>query len=137
MVQKDVIQITISKRALLALIAALLVGALLLATKGQAVPLQAQGSPLPTPTLQPISITLETILLSNGERFQVIQFNPDAALQKVIFADGFVPNSGEFSFQHAGAKYIGQRAEELAEGEVRIYFVTEGDWGNVRYTVRP
>jgi len=135
--QKEVIQITLSKRKVLALIAALLIGGSLLATSGQAVPLQAQRSPLPTPTRQLISITLETILLSNAERFQVIQFNPGAALQKVIFADGFVPNSGEFSFQQAGTKYVGQRAEELATGEVRIYFVVEGDWRNVQYAVRP
>ena len=35
-------------------------------------------------------------LLAAGAKAQVIQFNPQAALQKRIFADGFLPNSPEF-----------------------------------------
>lgn len=135
--EQDVIQITISKRVLLAGLFVLIVGGALLTSGNPNAPLYAQRSPLSTPAQPSISITLETILLSYAERFQVIQFNPDAALQKVIFADGFVPNSGEFAFSQAGTTYIGQRAEKLENGEVRIYFVAEGDWGNVRYAVRP
>jgi hypothetical protein len=67
---------------------------------------------------------------------QVIQFNPDAALQKRIFADGFVPNSGEFDITHQGVVYRGQRAERLDTGEVRVYYAAVGDWENVAYVVK-
>ena len=75
---------------------------------------------------------LDTSLLAEGEKHQVIQFNPGAALQKRIFADGFVPNSAEFSLTFEGADYAAQRAENLGSGVVRVYFVRVGDWGNVR-----
>lgn len=80
---------------------------------------------------------LPTALLRAAEQNQVIQFNPDAALQKAIFADGLVPNSSEFRVTVAGDTYIGQRAEHLHTGEVRVYYVQEGDWANVQRVVRP
>ena len=52
-------------------------------------------------------------------------------------ADGFVPNSPEFSVPFDGATYICQRAEHLGTGEVRIYHVIVGDWGNVQFVSRP
>ncbi|MFN8482448.1 MAG: PQQ-dependent sugar dehydrogenase [Anaerolineae bacterium] len=79
---------------------------------------------------------VETTLLSAADGRQVIQFNPDAALQKRIFADGFVPNSSEFQTGANGATYTGQRAENLASGVVRVYYVANGDWGNVRFVER-
>ncbi len=75
-------------------------------------------------------------LLAEGQKHQVIQFNPSAALQKRIFADGFVPNSGEFSLSIAGTNYAAQRAESLRSGQVRVYYVAVGDWGNVRFVDR-
>ena len=54
-----------------------------------------------------------TTLLAEGEREQVIQFNPRAALQAAIFADGFVPNSGEFRLPLEATTYAVQRAEHL------------------------
>ncbi|NJN84093.1 MAG: hypothetical protein HC802_18675 [Caldilineaceae bacterium] len=66
----------------------------------------------------------------------MIQFNPDAALQKRIFADGFVPNSAEFTIEVAGVAYVAQRAEQLGSGEVRVYYVAVGDWANVRFVRR-
>jgi hypothetical protein len=75
-------------------------------------------------------------LLAQGERNQVIYFNPDAALQKRIFADGFVPNSGEFRMTAEGVQYIAQRAEHLGTGAVRVYYVRVGDWGNVQFVQR-
>src|SRR5262245_31805004 len=72
----------------------------------------------------------ETAILAGAEARQVIQFNPGAALQKRIFADGFVPNSGEFAISAASANYVAQRAEHLATGRVRVYFAVLGDWGN-------
>jgi hypothetical protein len=82
-------------------------------------------------------LSLAATLLAEGELHQVIQFNPDAALQKRIFADGFVPNSPEFALTIDGVNYICQRAEHLGTGEVRIYHVIVGDWGNVQHVSRP
>lgn len=70
-------------------------------------------------------------LLAAAERAQVILLNPRAALQKRIFADGFVPNSPEFEVEHDGAVYLAQRAENLHTGEVRVYHVKKDDWANV------
>lgn len=35
-----------------------------------------------------------------------------------------------------GAAYVCQRAEHLASGEVRAYYVPLGDWANVRHVTR-
>lgn len=89
------------------------------------------------PIEPPPSGTLDETLLVAGEAAQVIKFNPDAAIQKVIFADGFVPNSPEFFVKWNGESYVGQRAEHLRTSQVRIYYCLVGDYGNVRYVVRP
>jgi hypothetical protein len=81
--------------------------------------------------------TLSTMLLQRAEAEQRIQFNPDAALQRRIFAAGFVPNSGEFSVRFGGVTYIAQRAEHLESGEVRVYYVQEGLWDVVWFLSRP
>ncbi len=82
----------------------------------------------------PVWTDLDSALRTLSAQKQVIQFNPAAALQKAIFAAGFVPNSPEFSFSLAnGTKYIGQRAENLGTGEVRAYACKVDDWGNVFY----
>src|SRR5690242_1151668 len=65
-------------------------------------------------------------LLTAGEKNQVIQFNPVAALQKRIFANGFVPNSPEFGMQLANVSYMAQRAENLGSGRVRVYYAVTG-----------
>jgi hypothetical protein len=87
----------------------------------------------PDPTPEPPKATLQATLLAEAARRQVIQFNPDASLQKRIFADGFVPNSPEFEVEFGDGRYVAQRAENLASGEVRVYYVRSGDWGNVAY----
>jgi len=74
-------------------------------------------------------------LTSEADARQRIQFNPGAALQRAMFSDGFVPNSGEFDLNVGGA-WRGQRAEHLGSGRVRIYFVARGDWGTVRVAER-
>ncbi|MCW5852166.1 MAG: PQQ-dependent sugar dehydrogenase [Anaerolineae bacterium] len=79
---------------------------------------------------------LGATLLAEGEARQVIQFNPSAALQKRIFSDGFVPNSSEFGVTVNGVAYAGQRAENLGSGQVRVYYVVVGDWGNVQTATR-
>ena len=75
-------------------------------------------------------------LLAEGEKHQAIQFNPQAALQRRIFADGFVPNSPEFDLEHGGVKYRAQRAEDLKEGKVRVYYAQIDDWEHVRFAER-
>jgi hypothetical protein len=66
----------------------------------------------------------------------VIELNPRAALQKRIFADGFVPNSPEFEVESGGVRYVAQRAEHMGTGEVRVYHVPRGDWDKVVYLRR-
>lgn len=77
--------------------------------------------------------TFRERLLAEAERRQVIQFNPDAALQKRIFPDGFVPNSPEFEIDEC----IAQRAEHLDTGEVRIYYAPLANVNQVAFEVRP
>ena len=66
----------------------------------------------------------------------VEKLNPDAALQKAIYAAGFVPTSGEFDVTIAGTAYRGQRAERLSDGQVRVYFAVIGDWAHVQFVQR-
>lgn len=80
--------------------------------------------------------TLPALILAAADAAQVIQFNPNASLQRRIFADGFVPNSPEIEVEHGGIRYIVQRAEHLASGEVRAYYVPLGDWANVQHVTR-
>ena len=75
-------------------------------------------------------------LLAAAAQAQVLQFNPDAALQKQIFAAGFVPNSPEFEIDLSGVRYVAQRSEHLKTGKVRVYYVPKGDWSRVRYVER-
>ena len=106
-------------------------------------PLAPPPKPVPVPDPDPEpdpdpapTATLAQALLAEADRRQVLQFNPDAALQKHVFADGFVPNSPEFDLTFDGVKYIGQRAENLRTGEVRVYHVRVGDWDAVAYETR-
>ena len=75
-------------------------------------------------------------LLAAAAQAQVLQFNPNAALQKQIFAAGFVPNSPEFEIDLSGVRYVAQRSEHLKTGKVRVYYVPKGDWSRVRYVER-
>jgi hypothetical protein len=75
-------------------------------------------------------------LLAAAAQAQVIQFNPRAALQKRIFADGFVPNSPEFEIDFNRVRYVAQRAENLGTGKVRVYYAPKGDWSRVQYIQR-
>lgn len=86
--------------------------------------------------VEPSHASLREALLWRGERAQVIEFNPAAAIQARIFADGFVPNSPEFEVTFGGLLYIAQRAEHLSSGEVRIYYCRFNDWRNVLYERR-
>lgn len=85
----------------------------------------------------PVYATLDEALIGTCEAAQLIQFNPAAALQKAIFAAGFVPDSPEVDVQYGGISYRAQRAENLETGGVRAYYCRLDDWENVRYVVRP
>ncbi len=87
-----------------------------------------EEKPVPEPDQE-----LYDVLTVQAQLNQLIEFNPDAALQKRIFADGFVPNSPEFSFTSGDISYIGQRAERLSDGEVRAYYVPVGQWDQVDF----
>lgn len=60
----------------------------------------------------------------------------NAALQRRMFADGFVPNSPEFDVEIDGIDYRAQRSEHLETGKVRVYYAAVGDWDNVRFIER-
>jgi hypothetical protein len=80
---------------------------------------------------------LQAELLRLADAEQRIQFNPTAALQRHIFADGLSPNSGEFRVPFAGISYSAQRAEHLGSGEVRVYHVPIPLWDQVSFVTRP
>jgi len=77
--------------------------------------------------------SLAQVLVSRAQEEQVIRFNPNAALQKSIFADGYVPNSPEFEVDHRGQVYVAQRAEHMGTGDVRVYYVPKFEWDKVEY----
>jgi len=85
----------------------------------------------------PPASSLSELLIRTGDQQQVIQFNPEAALQKAIFLAQFVPNSPEFTVRWNDRAFVGQRAEHLKSGEVRVFYCERGDWNNVFYVVRP
>lgn len=78
--------------------------------------------------------TIEEAMAHEAQKHQVIQFNPDAALQKMIFKDGYVPNSPEFDVEFEGELWRGQRSERLDNGNVRVYYAKVGVWDMVFYT---
>jgi hypothetical protein len=77
--------------------------------------------------------TFDETLQEQCSEHQVIFLNPQAALQKRIAADGFVPTSNEFEMQYGGTDYLAQRAERLSDGAVRGYYVVKGQWSDVKW----
>ena len=79
-------------------------------------------------------------LLAAGDQYRLIKLNPDAALQKRILHDGFVPTSNEFDYadqrKQPPVYYVGQQAERLSDKIVRVYYCRVNDWANVRYVER-
>lgn len=68
-------------------------------------------------------------LLAEAAARQTLPINRQAALVKRIAADGFLPTSPEFPFE----TFIAQRAERLSDGKVRVYYVKNGDFANVKF----
>ena len=85
-----------------------------------------------TPTSPPAPSVPTAALLARGERERAVKLNKGAALQKAILRDGFVPVSGEFT----ESGYVGQLAEHLGTGAVRVYYASPANWGDVRYAQR-
>lgn len=83
--------------------------------------------------LQPTYATLLEALQETAQKEQLIRFNPDAALQRAIFAAGCVPNSPEFNVSFGGVEYIAQRSENLGTGEVWIYNCPVGLYDQVTF----
>jgi hypothetical protein len=75
-------------------------------------------------------------LLEQGAARQSIPFNTQAALQKQMFADAFLPNSSEFDIALNGEAYVAQRAEDPDTGEVRVYYAPATDFNAVRFVER-
>ena len=69
--------------------------------------------------------------LAEAEGEQVLRLNPGAALQKRIYADGFMPTSPEFYREWYDQQLVLQRAERLSDGAVRVYYAREGAWDAV------
>jgi hypothetical protein len=90
----------------------------------------AAPAPVPVP-----GVVLADALRTAGAAAQKIRLNKGAAVQEAIARDGFVPTSNEFELVHAGARYIGQRAEHLTTGAVRVYHCRAGDWGHVEAVI--
>lgn len=80
--------------------------------------------------------TLRDALVTTADKNQRIQFNKNAALQRVATSAGFVPNSPEFEVKFDKKTYIAQRCENLTSGEVRVYYCKKGDWNAVQYERR-
>jgi hypothetical protein len=85
---------------------------------------------------KPVFDTLPKALLWGAAQAQVLQLNPSAAIQKVIFADGYIPTSPEFDVTFQDWEFVAQRAERLDTGMVRVYYCERDDWQNVRYFTR-
>jgi hypothetical protein len=85
------------------------------------------------PPAPPGDDAFQRLLLEEGLRQQAIQLNPQAALQRRLLADGFVPTSNEFSWEFDGRQYIAQQAEKLGSGERRVYYALVGDGDNIQF----
>lgn len=88
------------------------------------------------PALAAIGTAVESgpgpALLARGEALRAMKLNRLAAIQKVVFKDGYVPVSAEFTDNG----YTAQLAEHLSTGAVRVYYASPSNWNNVRFFQR-
>lgn len=94
----------------------------------------AGRAPVPAPG-QPSRSLL--VAVDKAHREQGITLNPTAALQRAIRADGMIPTTRELEIVDGGTPYIAQRAEGLAGGGARVYYVRKGDWAHVQHLPAP
>lgn len=101
------------------------------------------GTPTPTPIPVPPppppggNPMFDVEILEEAGRRQVIQLQPDAALQKAIEAAGFWPTSPEYRQQTTKGLVMALRAEHPRTGEVRVYWCPWGKWSEVAFVRRP
>lgn len=79
-----------------------------------------EGEPMPEPTPE-----WQTALMDNLDAYQLasgLRLNPTAAIQRVVFSQGFVPVVMEKSFTHPQKSYPAvQKGERLSDGAKRYY----------------
>jgi hypothetical protein len=92
----------------------------------------------PTPRWMPPNIndpppseSLEEHIWNVSIEQQVMSLNPDAALQRVIFADGYVPVMSEFWTRYNNKEYALQAAEHLQTGDRVVYTAEVPLWDAV------
>ncbi len=81
-------------------------------------------------------VEFEPLLKELGDKAQVLQLNPEAALQQAMFDNDYAPTSPEFEFEHTNnigltQTWVGQRAEDLFDGTVKYFCVVKGQWDHV------
>ena len=80
--------------------------------------------------------TIQEAMLYWAAVKQVLQLNPEAALQNALLRDGYIATSPEFDVEQGGKQWIGQRAERQDNGAVRVYWVERGKWDTVYHVDR-
>lgn len=80
-------------------------------------------------------MSLENYLWNHSLDTQAISLNPDAALQRAVVADGFVPVSSEVWVTWGDERYAYMTGESLVEaGLRRVYYARVPEW-NVVYVI--
>lgn len=89
--------------------------------------------PEPPPPPPPQPPAFDEHLRAVVEANVAIPLNKDAALQRAIYATGWVPNTAEIRTTYGGQNYAVQGARQLTSDTWRAYFARVGDWGNVAW----
>lgn len=79
------------------------------------------------------STPLRDALLRQADAGQTISFNTQAALQKQMFSDGFLPNSAEFNLTVDAMSYVAQRGENINTGAVRVYYAPTTNFADIQF----
>ena len=93
-------------------------------------------TPNPTPTPEPEDPAWLAQAWDKSVERQTISLNPSAALQKAIYADGFVPVETEWWEDFGDGKHAFMAAENLSTGVRRLYYAPEGEWNNVKWYIK-
>ena len=83
--------------------------------------------------------SLDDAIRGEADGRQCISLNPEAALQRAIAEDGFVPVENEFRYTWSQGPYFQkpmmlQKAEDLETGEARVYWCDFGNWETIYIT---
>jgi GH25 family lysozyme M1 (1,4-beta-N-acetylmuramidase) len=84
----------------------------------------------------PAPVTFAAALWQDSRR-AVWGWNPDAALAKRILADGYIPTSYEFRFEHGGRVWLYQVGHSPDRKGRRVYYVEKEKWDDVRWIRGP